>query len=219
MALTELLLGFALNLIVAIVIVRGIYYPLNHDKDDVFTFIAFNTIIFFVMTYLASAQLSVGVGFGLFAIFSVLRYRANAISTREMTYLFILIALPVMNSVLMSGRDWLNLAATNLIVIAVLFVLEQGWGFQYERSKMVRYDRIDLLKPEKHGTLLDDLRRRTGMPFTRFTVGRIDLVEDTVNLRAFFDEPRKPQRVRDSHLNDEGESYLTAKAAEEIEVD
>ena len=80
---------------------RFIYYPLRHDKNDVFTFVAFNTVIFFVMTYLANAQLSVGVGFGLFAIFSVLRYRANAISTREMTYLFILIALPVMNSVLM----------------------------------------------------------------------------------------------------------------------
>lgn len=208
MPLTELLLGFIVNLCVAIVIVRFIYYPLRHDKNDVFTFVAFNTVIFFVMTYLANAQLSVGVGFGLFAIFSVLRYRANAISTREMTYLFILIALPVMNSVLMEQREWTNLAVTNLIVIVVLYVLEQGWGFRYEGYKVVKYDRVDLLKPEKHAVLLDDLRHRTGMPLTRFEVGRINLVEDTVNLYVYFDEPRKRDRMRDSHLAGEADTHL-----------
>jgi hypothetical protein len=212
MPLSELLLGFCLNLFVAVLIVRGIYYPLRHDKNDVFTFVAFNTVIFFVMTYLANAQLSVGVGFGLFAIFSVLRYRANAISTREMTYLFILIALPVMNSVLMSQHEWLNLALTNGIVVVVLFVLEQGWGFRYEGYKLVKYDRIDLLKPEKHPLLLEDLRRRTGLPLTRFEVGRINLVEDTVNLFVYFDEPRKRHRVRDSHLSSEADSLLVMDA-------
>jgi hypothetical protein len=208
--LAELLLGFAVNLFVALVIVRGIYYPLRHDKNDVFTFVAFNTVIFFVMTYLANAQLSVGVGFGLFAIFSVLRYRASAISTREMTYLFILIALPVMNSVLMSGHDWLLLAVTNLLIVGVLYVLERGWGFRYEGYKIVKYDRIDLLKPENHGLLLEDLRRRTGLPLTRFEIGRINLVEDTVTLLVFFAAP--PSRLRDRtrapHLSTEADSYF-----------
>lgn len=210
MPLLDLLLGFLFNLVIAVVIVRGIYYPLRHDKNDVFTFIAFNTVIFFVMTFLANAQLSVGVGFGLFAIFSVLRYRANAISTRDMTYLFILIALPVMNSVLMSQADWLSLAATNAIVVAVLFVLEQGWGFRYEGFKSVKYDRIDMLQPEKHVLLLEDLRRRTGLPLTRFEIGRINLVDDTVNLYVYYDLPRKRHRVRDSHLNSEVDTYLVA---------
>ena len=107
-----------------------------------------------------------------------------------MTYLFILIALPVMNSVLMSQRAWVNLAVTNIIVIAVLFVLEQGWGFRYEGFKLVKYDRIDLLRPEKHTVLLEDLRHRTGLPLTRFEIGRINMVEDTVNLYVFFDEPQ-----------------------------
>ena len=210
MPLLNLMLGFLFNLAIAVVIVRGIYYPLRHDKDDVFTFLAFNTVIFFVMTFLANAQLSVGVGFGLFAIFSVLRYRANAISTRDMTYLFILIALPVMNSVLMSQQDWLSLVATNVVVMAVLFVLEQGWGFRYEGFKSVKYDRIDMLKPEKHSLLLEDLRRRTGLPLTRFEIGRINLVDDTVNLYVYYDLPRKRHRVRDSHLNSEAETYLVA---------
>lgn len=208
MPLPDLLLGFLVNLAVSVVIVRFIYYPLRHDKNDVFTFVAFNTVIFFVMTYLANAQLSVGVGFGLFAIFSVLRYRANAISTREMTYLFILIALPVMNSVLMSQQQWLNLAVTNFIIVAVLFALEQGWGFRYEGFKVVKYDRVELLKPEKQAVLLEDLRFRTGLPLTRFEVGRINLVEDTVTLYAYFDEPRKRHRVRDSHLTSEPDTLF-----------
>ena len=194
---------------IAVVIVRGIYYPLRHDKNDVFTFLAFNTVIFFVMTFLANAQISVGVGFGLFAIFSVLRYRANAISTRDMTYLFILIALPVMNSVLMSDQAWVSLAATNGLIIVVLFVLEQGWGFRYEGFKQVKYDRIDMLRPEKHALLLDDLRHRTGLPITRFEIGRINLVDDTVSLYVYFDEPRKRHRLRDSHLSNEASSYMT----------
>ncbi len=210
MPLLDLMLGFLFNIVIAIVIVRGIYYPLRHDKNDVFTFLAFNTVIFFVMTFLANAQISVGVGFGLFAIFSVLRYRANAISTRDMTYLFILIALPVMNSVLMSTQDWASLAATNGIVLVVLFVLEQGWGFRYEGFKLVKYDRIDMLKPEKHTLLLEDLRRRTGLPLTRFEIGRINLVDDTVNLYVYFDQPRKRHRVRDSHLSSDVGSYLAA---------
>jgi len=212
MPLPDLLLGFLFNLVIAIVIVRGIYYPLRHDKNDVFTFLAFNTVIFFVMTFLANAQISVGVGFGLFAIFSVLRYRANAISTRDMTYLFILIALPVMNSVLMSERDWASLAATNGIIVVVLFVLEQGWGFRYEGFKQVKYDRIDMLRPEKHVLLLEDLRHRTGLPLTRFEIGRINLVDDTVSLYVYFDEPRKRHRVRDSHLSNETSSYLAAES-------
>lgn len=125
-----------------------------------------------------------------------------------MTYLFILIALPVMNSVLMSQREWLNLAVTNGIIVAVLFVLEQGWGFRYEGFKVVKYDRIDLLKPEKHAALLEDLRHRTGLPLTRFEIGRINLVEDTVSLYVYFDEPRKRHRVRDSHLTSETDTAM-----------
>ena len=110
MDLTNLFLGFGLNLLVAVAIVRFIYYPARHSKNFVFTFLAFNTIIYFVMSLLTSAELGVGVGFGLFAIFSVLRYRTNTMSTREMTYLFILIALPVLNSIMMTAGAWAALA-------------------------------------------------------------------------------------------------------------
>lgn len=188
MSLTNLFLGFFVNLAIALIIVRGIYYPARHDRNNVFTFLAFNTVIYFVMTFLANAQLSVGVGFGLFAIFSVLRYRTSEISTREMTYLFILIALPVMNSVLMSESSWVMLLAANSATVVVLYILEQGWGFHGEEVKAIKYERIDLIRPEARPALLDDLRRRTGLPVTRVEVGRINFLDDSVELLVYYDE-------------------------------
>ena len=134
---------------------------------------------------------------GLFAIFSVLRYRTSTMSTREMTYLFIVIALPVMNSVLMRGDEWGVLLAVNAVVAAVLFVLEREWGFHYESSQSIRYDRIDLITPEHQGLLLEDLRRRTGLPIKRVEIGRLNFLNDTAELRVFYDEPRAQRWRRD----------------------
>lgn len=204
MSLLSLFAGFAVNLLVALIIVRFIYYPANPNKNYVFTYLAFNTVIYFVMSFLASAELSLGVGFGLFAIFSVLRYRTSTMSTREMTYLFIVIALPVMNSLLTrtstgsasaAGDGWGLLLAVNAIVTAVLFVLEHEWGFHYESSQSIRYDRIELITPERRGVLLDDLRQRTGLPIKRVEIGRLNFLNDTAELRAYYDEPRS-QRWR-----------------------
>lgn len=186
-SLVGLALGFLINLVIAIVIVRGIYNREAEGKNSIFTFLAFNTVIYFVMTFLADTQLSVGVGFGLFAFFSILRYRTSAISTREMTYLFILIALPVMNSVLMASGNWAEMLMANGAVIAVLYALERGWGFRYEGTTFVRYDRIELIQPEHHQQLFDDLRQRTGLPIKRFEIGRINFVEDTVELTLYYD--------------------------------
>jgi len=188
--LMTLLLGFLINLAIALLIVRGIYNREQQGKNSIFTFLAFNTVIYFVMTFLANTELSVGVGFGLFAIFSILRYRTSAISTREMTYLFILIALPVMNSVLMANGDWAAMLLANGAIVGVLYTLERGWGFRYESVTFVRYDRIDMIQPDNHHLLYEDLRQRTGLPIKRFEIGRINFVEDTVELALYYDEPQ-----------------------------
>jgi hypothetical protein len=188
MSLSSLLIGFALNLLVALVIVRFIYYPRNRNKDYVFTFLAFDTIIYFVMALMTSAELSLGVGFGLFAIFSVLRYRTSTMSIREMTYLFVLIALPVINAMLIKGGDFLMLAAVDAIVIAMLWVLEREWGFRYESHQSVRYERIELIALDRREELMADLRQRTGLPIKRVEVGRISFLSDTAELRVFYDE-------------------------------
>lgn len=192
LTVAELIGGFLVNLAIALVIVRGIYYRTAQDRDSIFTFLAFNTVIYFVMTFLANTELSVGVGFGLFAIFSVLRYRTSEISTREMTYLFILIALPVVNSALIGGGHWPLVAAANGAVIALLFVLERGWGFRYEMRHTIKYDRLNLIQPEQRDALLAEVRERTGLPIKRVTLGRINYLDDTVELTVYYDEPALP---------------------------
>jgi hypothetical protein len=189
-ALSLFILGAGLNLLVALLIVRFIYYPITQDKTYVFTFLAFNTVIYFVLGLLTSAELSVGVGFGLFAIFSVLRYRTDEMPIREMTYLFILIALPVMNSVMISNTALPYLLVANGAVLALLFALEKEWGFRFSGSKRVMYDRIDLISPAHEERLLADLRERTGLNVERVDVRRIDFLHDTTDLTIYYEAPR-----------------------------
>lgn len=209
---TNLFVGFLFNLLVAIVIVRFIYFPAKQNKNYVFTFLAFNTAVYFVMSVLTSVEISVGVGFGLFGLFSLLRYRTETMPSREMTYLFIIITLPVLNSILIGNEEWLSLLLANTAVVATLFVLEQEWGFQYELSQTVTYERIELIKPENHDLLLADLRERTGLPVKRFEVGRINFLRDTAKIKIYYDDPQKAgmnftwpdaerERVEDPHYS------------------
>lgn len=184
----ELLLTFAANLFVALIIVRFIYYPVKQNKNYIFTLLAFNTIIFFVMSFLTTIELSVGAGFGLFAIFSVLRYRTNPMPAREMTYLFILIGLPVINSGFLVGAGWNALLIANVAIVGVLYLLEQGWGFNYEQSQRITYERIELIKPENYDLLMDDLRQRTGLPIKRIEIGHINFLRDSTEIKVFYDD-------------------------------
>jgi hypothetical protein len=185
---TELALGAALNLGVALLIVRLIYYPLTQEKSYVFTFLAFNTVIYFMLSMLTSEGLSVGVGFGLFAIFSVLRYRTDEIPIREMTYLFVIIALPVINSLMAPTGNVAGLLLANSVTVLVMLALEKGWGFHFTVSLKIAYEQIALIVPERRDELLQDLRARTGLPIQRVRVGNIDFVHDMANLTVYYDE-------------------------------
>ncbi len=200
------MLGAAFNLVVALVIVRFIYYPFTQNKNYVFTFLAFNTVIYFVLALLTSVTVSVGVGFGLFAIFSVLRYRTDPIPIREMTYLFIIIALPVMNSALTSENDWGRLLAANGTMIALLYVLEREWGFRFETSKRILYEKVELIKPGNAERLLADLRDRTGLPVKRVAVGRIDFLRDVAELKVYYDERKNGTLTHVQAFTDESEN-------------
>lgn len=185
----ELLIGFAANFLIALFIVRFIYYPVKQNKNYVFTFIAFNTVIFFVMSLLTSIELSVGAGFGLFAIFSVLRYRTNPMPARDMTYLFVLIGLPVINAGLLAGAGWSAVVIANVAIVAVLYLLEKGWGFHYEQSQRITYERVDLVKRGNYDLLLEDLRQRTGLAIKRLEIGHIDYLKDATEIKIFYDDP------------------------------
>lgn len=181
------ILGAGFNLAAALLIVRFIYYPVTREKSFVFSFLAFSTVIYFVLQFLTSVELSLGFGFGLFAIFSVLRYRTDEMPIREMTYLFTVIGLAVMNSFLGSSDDLVKLLIGNGGVALLLFLLEREWGFRFETSTRVIYEKIDLITPANRDALVADLRRRTGLPVKRVEVGRIDFLKDTADIRVFYD--------------------------------
>lgn len=181
----DLFTGFLLNFMVAMIIVRGIYYPSKPSKNYIVTFMAFNSIIFFVMSLLSTVEVSVGAGFGLFAIFSILRYRTNPMPPRDMTYLFILIGLSIINATLTNGIPWGILLFVNLAIIGVLYLLENEWGFHYEASKSIMYDRIDLIHPENRAELIADLTNRTGLDIIRVHIGPLDFLKDSAELKIF----------------------------------
>jgi len=186
--LSQYIGGAALNLVIALLIVRFVYYPVTQDKRYVLTFITFSTITYFVLGLLTSVDLSIGVGFGLFAIFSVLRYRTDEIPPREMTYLFVFIALAIMNSVMVGDNEITKLLVSNGFVVIVLFFLEQGWGFKFEESKRMTYDRIELVTPERRDELIADLKARTGLEITSVEVRRLDLLRDVAEIRITYSE-------------------------------
>lgn len=192
--LRDFILGAGFNLLSAIIIARFIYYPWTQNRSYVFTFLAFNPTIYFVMGLLTSIELSVGVGFGLFAIFSVIRYRTEEMPIREMTYLFVIIALPVMNSIISDGGPVTEVVIANATIIALLYVLEREWGFTFELHKKVTYEKIELIPPARRDELVADLQARTGLPVTRVEVGRIDFLRDTAELTIYFDDPAKSAR-------------------------
>lgn len=182
-------ISFLFNLSVVLIVVRLIYYPQTHNKRYVFTFLAFNTIIYFVLSFMTSIEISVGVGFGMFAIFSILRYRTDPIPIREMTYLFVITALPVMNSAGLQSEIWLELVIANLSVLIIMFILEREWGFHYEASKKILYEKIELIKPQNQQALIQDLEERTGLIIKRVVIGKVNFLRDTAEIKIYYDDP------------------------------
>lgn len=193
-AVTQFAIGALINLAVAFVIVRYIYHPLTPNRGYAFTFLAFNPTIYFLLGLMGSIELTVGVGFGLFAIFSVLRYRTEEMPIREMTYLFILIALPVMNSVLGTGGEFFKVLIANVGIVGLLFFLEREWGFSFQSTKRVTYEKIELITPANRPRLIADLQERTGLLISRVEVGRIDFLRDVADLTIYYEMPATDER-------------------------
>jgi hypothetical protein len=188
--LANFLTSFAFNLVIVVLLVRFIYYPSTHDKRYVFTFIIFNTVIFFVLTFLTIIEIGVGVGFGLFAIFTILRYRTDPIPVREMTYLFVIAALPMVNSVTSDAAQWPKVITANLAILVLMYLLEKEWGFHFEASKSILYEKIDLIRPERLAELHADLEERLGFKVKRVVVEKVNFLRDTAELSVYYDAPR-----------------------------
>lgn len=186
---TELLFvaGSLVNLLFASLIVRYIYYPRNGEHTYIFTFLAFNTVVYFIMGLFTSVEISIGAGFGLFALFSVLRYRTETVPIREMTYLFVMVALPVLNSILLRTGAYAQLLLSDAVIILILWALEKGFGFRPElRRKQVVYEKIDLVRADCREEMIADLRERTGLDVVRCEVERIDFLRDTAEISVYY---------------------------------
>lgn len=183
----------AINLLVLFVIVRLLYYPKTRRKDYLFTYFLIGIITFFLCFGLKKLDIDTGMGLGLFAIFGIIRYRTDAIEIKEMTYLFLVIGLSVVNAMLATEVEkdiyqinLLELGVINLSVIGMLYVLEYLWLMKHETRKIINYDRVDLIKTENHEALKQDLEERTGLVINRFEIGKIDFLNDTCLIRVYY---------------------------------
>ncbi len=179
--------GFLFNFVVIFVIVRFVYFLQSPDKSNVFTFLGFSSVIYFVIHLMTNVELSIGVGFGLFALFSILRYRTETIQIRDMTYLFIILALSVMNALMIGEGMYLKVISANLVILAITYFLEKGYMFEYSQKKHVVYENIELIVPERREELLKDLRKRLGISsIYHVEVGNVNFLKDSTELLVFY---------------------------------
>jgi hypothetical protein len=180
-----LLLRFAFNLLVCWVIIQFFYYKKSRRRDDYFTFMLFSVTIFLLLFLLESIPMQIGFALGLFAIFGMIRYRTETVQIREMTYLFVIIGISVVNGLAMAV-PLVSVITANLLFILVIWLLESNKFLKHTSTKIVLYERIALIKPGKYNEMLADLRDRTGLDITKVEVGHIDFLRDTAYLKVYY---------------------------------
>lgn len=168
------------------VLIRLIFYKNYKKADQYLTFFAFNLVIFLITYLLNKVEMSMGAAFGLFAVFSMLRYRTESISTKDMTYLFLVIAIGLLSAISKGG--WDELALLNGIILTATFLLESNWLIKKEFTKNIVYDNINLITPEKRTELLTDLKKRTGFNVHRVEIQEIDFLKDATRMTIYFYE-------------------------------
>jgi hypothetical protein len=185
-------LRLAIDLACMLLLIRGIYHRTYRRTDLFLTFFSFNLVIFLIAFVLNSTEMSMGAAFGLFAVFSMLRYRTEGISATDMTYLFLGIALGLMLAV--SGAGAAGLALIGGIVLVSTFALESGVLAKRELRQEVVYDRVELVDGRRRAELLEDLRQRTGLNVHRVQVEAMDLLKDSAKLVLYYHADEKPSR-------------------------
>lgn len=181
-----LLVRLAVNTIFLTILIRYLYYPKTKRKDYLFTYYLIGTITFFLCFGLKKLDIDTGMGLGLFAIFGIIRYRTDAIEIKEMTYLFLIIGISVVNSLASNQISLAEMAIINVSVVLLTFGLENLWLVKHETRKTINYERIDLIVPEKYNEMKADIEARTGISINRLEIGKIDFLTDTAQVRIFY---------------------------------
>lgn len=184
----KLLIKGAFNLGIVILIVRYIYYPITKNKDYLFTYLLISLTVFLLCILLDSVKLQLGFALGLFAIFGIIRYRTDPIPIKEMTYLFLVIGISVVNALANKKISYAELVFANLLIVFVTYGMERIWLLRHESRKNIIYEKIELIKPERREELIEDLKERTGIDIIRVEIRRIDFLRDVANVRIFYYE-------------------------------
>ena len=193
-----MLMRFAFNTIAVWIMIRFLYYPKSKRRDFYFTFMMISISIFFLIFLLGGVKLKIGFALGLFAIFGIIRYRTESMSVREMTYLFSIIAISVINA-LASSISIAELVCTNLIFLAAACLFESNISVRHESTKLIQYDRIELIKPESREELKADLEQRTGLNITKVQVGAIDFLRDMAIVKIYYRTDTQAQEAQINH--------------------
>ena len=181
-----LLMRLIINLVFLTIVIRYLYYSKTKRKDYLFTYYLIGTITFFLCFGLKKLDIDTGMGLGLFAIFGIIRYRTDAIEIKEMTYLFLIIGISVVNALASNQLSISELAVINVTVVLMTYILEYKWLVKHETRKTINYERIDLIVPEKYEAMKADLEKRTGLNINRVEVGKIDFLNDTALIRIYY---------------------------------
>ena len=184
--LGALFVRFAFNLLFIWIIIHKLYYPRSQRRDYYFTFALISISVFFLIYLLGGVKIKTGFVLGLFAIFGIIRYRTETMSVRDMTYLFVIITVSIINA-LAEDLSLVELLITNIIFIAAIKLCESNKSVRHLEEKYVIYDRIELVTPDKHDELIADLETRIGVKIVAVQVGAIDFLKDTAMLKISYE--------------------------------
>ena len=184
-SLLSMFVLFFVNIIICWLIVHFLYYRKSKRKDYYFTFMLFGTTVFLLMNLLNNVNLAMGFAMGLFAIFGLIRYRTEPLPIREMTYLFVIIGISVINGLAMS-HGYINLLAVNVLFIIVIIIFDGNKAIKHVATKIVLYERIELVKHGRENELIADLKERTGLDIQRIEVGHIDFLRDVAYIKIYY---------------------------------
>ncbi len=190
---TKIGFRFLIDLSTVFVLIRFIYYPIYKHRELFFTYFIFNIVIFLISFLLNKVDLSMGAAFGLFAVFSMLRYKTEEIAIKDMTYLFLVIAIGLITAVTKikgadDGIENLFLIGICLIILLITYLLESNLFMKKEAVKLIIYENIELIKEGKETELMTDLKLRSGFNVHRYSIHKIDFLKDVAQIKIYFYE-------------------------------
>ena len=198
---SELVARFIFNTLVVFALVRYLYYPVAKRKEYFFTYMLVSTIVFLISFSLINVdRLTIGIALGLFALFGILRFRTRQIPIKEMTYLFLVIGISVINALVTKKTSYIELLFINTMVLLVAWIGEKYLMQSKENSKNVVYEKIELVKPENRDKLIKDLENRTGLDIYRIEIGRINFLRDTARIRIFYTPKFEKDHLEDNEI-------------------